>query len=408
MGPVALRPSDGPRLLLAGVALLVATWVVSPPAVRAAWLGARWRRIPEAARFVGGAWLAYAAGARACAALALLWMPRADGSRASAPQLALEPLCRQWDAAWYQSIAFEGYTFGRDESSAAFFPLYPVLVRLAAFVLRDRCAAALAVSHVALLGAIAGLYALGRARLPRAADARVAIGLALSYPFAFFFVAAYPESLFLCAAVWAFVLAERGRLVAAGVVGAAAAATRLVGLLLLPALWLAARPRSTGRERLALLLVPTGTLAFFAYLHVRFGDFWANLRAAAWGWGRGPRKAGHELFAAASAPFALDEAPERLLYTIYLVMALALVPLVTRLLRARATGDALFVAGLALAGLSSGLEAFGRYIAPAFPIALALAPGLAERPARLALATLVMALLQALFLILHGQGHWVT
>jgi hypothetical protein len=388
-------------------------------------LVARWSRLPDGLAFPLAAGLLWAVAVRAIVILAALWLPSADGIAPASHGLLLGPLCQRWDAAWYQSIAFDGYFFGVGESSVAFFPLYPLLVRGAAVLLRDRCASALFVAHAGLLLGLAGVYVLaraqGEARGDSIAPARVAVLLVLAWPFAFFFVAGYPESTFLACAAWAFVFARRGRLVLAAVLGAAAATTRLTGLLLLPALWLVrpmGGPRETPRPmwstwspcraRLPLAFIPAGTVAFFAYLHVRFGDFWANPHAASWGWGRGLRKAGHELYAAAAAPFDLTTTPQRLLYTAYLGIALALIPLVPRLFVAQGAAATVWVVGLALSGLLTGLEAFGRYLAPAFPLAFLLAPGLAARPLRLAGVLLVAGLIQALFLLLHAQGYWVT
>jgi hypothetical protein len=244
--------------------------------------------------------------------------------------------------------------------------------------------------------------------------------LTLAWPFAFFLAASYSESLFFCLAVWAFLCAERRRFWAAGLLGALAAATRLTGVALLPALLLvpawsladgeprAARLRRELGPRLPLLLIPGGTLAFFGYLQLRFGDFWANLHAAHAGWGRGPGKGGHDFFVAVGALFFAARKPFLLMYTIQLLTALAVVPLARRLPRAHGWGYTLFVLGITLPGALSGLEGFGRYLAPAFPLAWVALPGAQRHPTRAALAVLGFGLLQSLFLFLHAHGYWVT
>ena len=244
--------------------------------------------------------------------------------------------------------------------------------------------------------------------------------LTLAWPFAFFLAASYSESLFFCMAVWAFVCAERRRFWAAGLFGALAAATRLTGVALLPALLLvpawtwtdgdtrAGQLRRELRPRLPLLLIPGGTLAFFGYLQLRFGDFWANLHAAHAGWGRGPGKGGHDFFVAVGALFLAARKPFLLMYTVQLVTALALVPLARRLPRAHGWGYTLFVLGIALPGALSGLEAFGRYLAPAFPLAWVALPAAQRHPTRAALVVLAFGLVQSLLLLLHTHGYWVT
>lgn len=419
--------ATGPRLLLGGLGLLTIHFTLSPPRRRLTWLAKQWSRLPDGVAFPLALGVPWALAVRAVAILGALWLPPADGVAIGRGDLLLLPLCQRWDAAWYQSIAFDGYFFGLGESSAAFFPLYPLLVRGASLLLRDRCASALFVAHVGMLLALAGVYDLARTQAQEQAappeSAKVALLLLVAWPFAFFLVTAYPESTFLACAAWAFAFARRRRFVLAAVLGAAAAATRLTGLLLLPALWLV-RPGtyagsapgpgappsmwSSFRARLPLVFIPSGTLGFFLYLQLRFDDFWANPHAASWGWGRGLRKAGHELFAAAAAAADPTATPSRLLYTIYLVLALTLIPFLPRLFAAQGAAATVWVMGLALAGLLTGLEAFGRYLVPAFPLALMLAPPLVARPLRLAGVLLVAGLLQALFLLLHAQGYWVT
>jgi hypothetical protein len=84
----------------------------------------------------------------------------------------------------------------------------------------------------------------------------------------------HSESAFLAAAALAFLLAERGRWVAAGVAAGAAALTRSPGILLLlphAIIWLqSSRPRRPALAGLAITLA--GAAAFPAYTWVAFGD----------------------------------------------------------------------------------------------------------------------------------------
>jgi hypothetical protein len=426
LGPFVLSRSWGRRLVVFGVGLLVGQALVFPTRPNHLGWAARVRaRLPSSWKwvpFVGGAWLAWAAAVKTFSFLGMLWVPHPDRGPASLWRLWLDPLCRDWDAAWYRSIAFEGYIHHGGASNVAFFPLYPLLVRGAAYLVPDRCLASWAVSQGALLLALAGLYRLSRARLGDDEDARWTVILLLAWPFAFFYAATYTEALFLCLAVWAFHFAERRRFWISGLLGALAAATRLTGICLLPALLLATPWRQPGdetlprlvrlvrelRPRLPLFLVPGGTLAFFGYLHFAFGDFWANLRAAREGWGRGPGKGSHDLSAAASALFEAAEYPHQVIYAVYLLLALALLPLVRRLPARHGWGYTLFVLGIALPGALSGLEAFGRYLAPAFPLAWMLVPAARQAPPRAALAVLLLSLFQGLFLFFHTHGLWIT
>ncbi len=217
----------------------------------------------------------------------------------------LTPLAR-WDALWYLAISQDGYA-GDDalsaEKRAAFFPLYPVAIRaLAGFTESPGASlvAAYVISLSAFLGALYLLYRLVDLELG-SATARVAVLLLALSPWTVFFSAPYTESLFLLASVGAFYAARTGRWAWAGALGAAAAATRATGIvLLLPlALLYLYRPdgrgvtsvrrgltrlRSTVRVRpdaAFLLLVPLGLALVCVYMANVFDDpfAWSHAQA---------------------------------------------------------------------------------------------------------------------------------
>src|SRR5947209_12348954 len=152
------------------------------------------------------------------------------------------PLAR-WDAVWYLGIAHHGYTIeaGGAARSTAFFPLYPLLVRIFAGLSRSP-AALLVASYVVSLAAFAGaLYLLHRLvslELGRPL-ARPTLLLLAVFPGSLFFSAPYSESVFLLLSVGAFYAARTGRFAWAGCLAAAASATRSEGLvLMLPLAWM--------------------------------------------------------------------------------------------------------------------------------------------------------------------------
>ncbi len=186
----------------------------------------------------------------------------------------LSPLAR-WDAAWYLRIADSGYA-GSDER-AAFFPLYPLLVRAVAAPFGATPAALLvaayAVALAAFLGALVLLHRLVSIELGRPLAQPVLLLLAV-FPAAVFFGAPYSESLFLLLAVGAFYAARTNRWAWAGVAVAGAAATRSAGVLLLvplAMLWWSSRPRRP-RDAAWLLLGPLGMAAYAAFLGLAEGD----------------------------------------------------------------------------------------------------------------------------------------
>ena len=186
----------------------------------------------------------------------------------------LAPLAR-WDAVWYLRIADSGY--GGDASRAAFFPLYPLLIRAAAAPTGGAPAAlllaSLTVSFAAFLAALTLLYRLVALELGRRFASPTLLLLAV-FPAALYFGAPYSESLFLLAAVGAFYAARTGRWAWAGVCAGAASATRSAGLVLvIPLLmiwWSTRRRRASDAAWLA--LAPLGVLAYAAWLGLVEGD----------------------------------------------------------------------------------------------------------------------------------------
>jgi hypothetical protein len=193
----------------------------------------------------------------------------------------LAPLAR-WDAVWYLRIADSGY--GESPARAAFFPLYPLLVRALATPFGATPAALLAAAYVvalaAFLGALMLMYRLVSLELGRPL-ARPALLLLAVFPAAVYFGAPYAESLFLLFAVGAFYAARTGRWAWAGACAAAAAATRNSGvLLMLPLLivWWGSRERRPG-DAAWILLTPLGLGAFSLYLGLAEGDAWGFIHA---------------------------------------------------------------------------------------------------------------------------------
>jgi Mannosyltransferase (PIG-V) len=191
----------------------------------------------------------------------------------------LSPLAR-WDAAWYLRIADSGYA-GSDVR-AAFFPLYPLLVRAVAAPFGASptalLIAAYAVALAAFFAALVLLHRLVSLELGRSLAGPTLLLLAV-FPAAVFFGAPYSESLFLLLAVGAFYAARTGRWAWAGVAVAGAAATRSAGVLLLiplAMLWWEARPRRPG-DAAWLVLGPLGLAAYAAFLGLAEGDAWRFL-----------------------------------------------------------------------------------------------------------------------------------
>jgi hypothetical protein len=186
----------------------------------------------------------------------------------------LAPLAR-WDSVWYLRIADSGY--GDSAPRAAFFPLYPLLVRAAATPFGASEGALLLAAYVISLAAFVAalflLYRLTELELGRRL-ARPTLLLLAVFPAAVFFGAPYSESLFLLLAVGAFYAARGGHWAWAGTCAALASATRSAGLLLLiplAILWWGLRPRRRS-DAAWLVLGPLGIAAYAAWLGLVEGD----------------------------------------------------------------------------------------------------------------------------------------
>ena len=211
----------------------------------------------------------------------------------------------RWDANWYLVIAHHGYhpalgayTASRD----AFFPLYPLGIRLIAGLGVPAVAAGVLLSTGALALALYGLHRLTALELGEPGTrlagherdvTRLAVYVCAFAPMAFFLSAVYSESLYLVLSIALFWSARQGRWGYVGVLGALAGATRSTGLVLvLPAVMLylygprrdrvadfarAGRARLLPRYRLRrealwLALLPAGAVAYGAYLGLAGGD----------------------------------------------------------------------------------------------------------------------------------------
>jgi hypothetical protein len=216
--------------------------------------------------------LAYLVGTAAT----LLWAPVRGGPGGS---LLLRTFDR-WDSAWFHRIVEHGYS---TRQSAAFLPVYPLLVRGVAWVVRNDVAAGMLVSLAAAAAAVVVLERIARRHLPPD-GARTAVVLFALYPLAFVFTAFYSDALFILFVAVALDAAERGRALAAGIAGALAVDTRLLGLALVPTLVVRFWP--SWRRLAAVLLIPLALGLWLLYCHVHLGDAFATTHAEERYWNR--------------------------------------------------------------------------------------------------------------------------
>jgi hypothetical protein len=296
----------------------------------------------------------------------------------------------RYDSGWYYQIARYGYGFVTGGPSVgvgkagkiAFFPLYPILMRYAGRLFGSGPAAeylgGIVVSWASFALAMVALYYLARLDLPRASSER-AVLLTTVFPFAFFFGVVYTESLFLLLTVLSFYGFRTRRWWLGGAGGALATATRVNGVLMIPALawiaWRTALPTWRDRTRAAagLAFVAAGIAAYSAFVYGLSGNpfEWAT-SISRWGYHPGgapwsapallvSRLLRHPYVYLTTDPMA----PYDMLYGVAGLLFLAAVPLIWWRLGA---GYGLFVLANLWLPLSSGVfEGVGRYCSVLFP-----------------------------------------
>lgn len=192
----------------------------------------------------------------------------------------------RWDAVHYTQIAQFGYQSIYD---TAFFPLFPLLIKGIALLFGNQgyIAIGMILSNLALLGTLFVLYQIAVDALGEQVGRRTLLYLCI-FPTAFFFFAAYNESLFLLLTASAFLAMRRQKWWLAGILGFLAALTRSAGLfLVIPFLWelWMARETITGSEQstirklldvlprvLPVVLIPLGTLLYCVYCWKAFNN----------------------------------------------------------------------------------------------------------------------------------------
>ncbi|MFJ9445576.1 hypothetical protein ACIRRH_27495 [Kitasatospora sp. NPDC101235] len=305
-----------------------------------------------------------------------------------------------WDGWWYQQVAQFGYHpalvpipngpvgFNVEQNSAAFFPLYPGLMRLTSDATGlGLYGAGMLVSVVASLFAAAGIYAVVEKLTGDARSGVIAAGIWAIAPGSGAEWAVYSDSLFVALAAWACYCVMTKQWVAAGVITLVAGLNRPTSAALIGAVGLAAlvelyrRESGVLRPLTAMLLAPLGLLGYVGWVGWRTGEWggYFRLQHDAWlhyfDWGQGTWHAIRGvLLGRSDYPFAF---PLPDLFATLIVLSLPM--LIVLLIRLR---PPLVLTAYTLATIVSVLGSLGifgnvsRYLLPAFPLFIALAVGM--------------------------------
>jgi Gpi18-like mannosyltransferase len=190
-----------------------------------------------------------------------------------------------YDAGWYLRIAGQGYDF----NSAPFFPLLPIMIRLLTYLTQDAVAAGFLISNAALFIACYYLHRLVKEEYDLEI-ASAAVFIMLFFPTAIFYSTIYTEAPFLAFTLAAFYYGRQKRWILAAILGACAALTRNIGVVLFLA-FLYMQYQQEGyrlniRKALPLALIPASLLVFLFILGQATGDplaFSHSLQTPYWG-----------------------------------------------------------------------------------------------------------------------------
>ena len=355
----------------------------------------------------------------------------------------------RFDAGWYDVIATNGYSYAgpAQQSPVAFFPAYPMVVRVLHAVTDLPVPLVGTFVTVACGAGAVVLFHRWAADRIGGHPARLAVVLLVVYPYAWFlFGAVYADALFLVAVLASFVLLEKGHPVLAGLAGIVATGARPAGVAIVIGLVAVVAMRRRVIERTAsgrgvsvhlsrlrpadggVLLSLVGLLGWMGYLWHTFGNplaFQTVQQAPGWDQGTGPRTWLKVAFLERLGQLPGDvqswldpnggiDAWKNTLYTVGLLVQALLILTFTALLvvvwRRIGWGYAVYAAAVLAVPLlgSKDFQGVGRYLLPAFPCVAAAALLLVDRPTLRRIWVPVSLMLSCSFAFAFARGYYVA
>jgi hypothetical protein len=350
-----------------------------------------------------GAFLTFAPGVvylaiRFFGLLVLAWL-------AAANHKPLDSTLSAWDGQWYLEIAAHGYLgvdpslvdgHGRrsPQTPLAFFPGYPLLIRL---LMTSGISVLTASITVSLLAGVVTAY--GLARIGRRVGGTYGIGLLLvalfaASPMSVVLSMAYSEALFCALVVWALIGVIERNWTLAGLCCAASGLVRptaaaLIAVVGLAAIVTAVRRQDSWRPWLALLLAPSGMVAYIGWVAARTGELGGYFDVQEHGWSSAFDGG------LATLEFGIQTLTQNksVLETLTVWIVLAALVLLVLCVRHRMPWPLVTFAFMVLAqdlGSDGLMYSKVRLMLPAFPLLLPVAMGLAHRRTTTAVCTTIL------------------
>lgn len=371
--------------------------------------------------------------------LALLWSPLRHGFprfHAYGPRSDLVfGAFAHWDSEWFLRIVKHGYDVAE---TSAFFPLYPLVTKGVSYVFGSVLVSGVLVSLVAAGIAAVFLHRIGAPVIGEAGAGDAVLLFAL-YPCSLVFTAAYADGLFLALLTGSFLAGARKRPLLAACCAAGAVATRLAGLALVPPLILLLWPRNRSLGELIrpipAVVMPLAALGgYMAYLSAHFGDadafvhvldvhwhrhletlgplggLWHSLSS---GWHGGVELLRH-LPAGTGAPHGFPSRDQLASWNVLnLLVLLAVLWLTWVAWRRLGPALGLYALSMDVILLSNTVDvvpllSFPRYVLGNFPLFIALAAELEERPRARQVVLIGLAAVSGVAAVAFARGTWIA
>ncbi len=328
-----------------------------------------------------------------------------------------------FDGKYYLTIAQIGY----QPYTYFFFPLYPILIRLFSTLIGSSLFSYLIsgifISNVVFIFGLIGLYKIVKSEKSRSA-ARLTIILLLLFPTSFYFGATYTESLFFALSVWSLFFAVKRSFLPAAVLAFLASGTKIVGIVLLPAILIEYFDIKLHRNLPKLkinwdfywmLVAPMGLVIYMVYLFLKTGDplnFFNSITIF------GVQRSNHLILLPQVFYRYLFKVLPSLSYTSLAFYFPAILELVVGILftfisaisffKIRLSFAAFLTLGFLIPTLSGSFSSLPRYVVVLFPAFFLIADYLSDKTILRFAIQLISFILLVISFGLFARGYWIS
>jgi Gpi18-like mannosyltransferase len=311
-----------------------------------------------------------------------------------------------WDSGWYLEIAQTGYSpkihtdnVTSNQANYAFYPAFPLAMRLLSQVTDSYVLSGLIISNVALFILSIFLYLLIKDEFNENI-AKNSILFLYAFPTSFVFSSVYSESLFLMLTVLSYYAFRKDKFILSGLLGGFGALTRNIGVLLLIPLSIELYKKSMSVKNkvysfLKLLLIPFGASIFVIFIGNLTGNLFSVIKIQR-GW---DRELGNPIMYLLNA-LTSDYYPFR--FTAFFTIAIIL--LILLLIKNLRNSYWIYSLLLFIIPFSTGIESLPRYILVSFPIYILLGVVKEKYPRLGDFLLLSLALVQGMMLVFWTSG----